>query len=308
MLLTLSCIILAQTTIIDTIWTENSLQGAIGYHVQNGNFYGGIIPSGEGVFFVGDSYDPYSDYNDISMRAYFSFPLQPIPINYSIDSVYIKVYQATSMSNDQFGFPIWFENQYYPCSLFHVNYGLTFEPDDFNPEVYDSLGAISTNATIEWKMFNITDAYLTDILNSRTYCQLMFKFPILTDYDHCQDNLLFGSSFAVGHPIQVIITYSQYDSNVDDLSTEEIGLSVYPNPCHNTFSILNKSSAHFQKIDLFNIKGQKVLSDIISSNKVSETRLNFDKSTISSGIYILKAQVLSKNKIHTITKRISVHN
>lgn len=296
-----------ESTIIDTIWTENTLQGAIGYHVQNETYYGGIIPSLQGTFGIGDSYDQYNDFNDIALRAYISFPIQTIPINYQIDSVYIRVYQADCVANEQFGFPIWFNNEYYPCNLYHVDYGLTFEPADFDPIIYDTLGAISTDDSIDWKMLNITDAYIADMQNSRTYCQLMLKFPILTDYDQMSDMLIFGSSYAIYHPLHLIISYSSITNNADYIDILTNNLSIFPNPSRNNISISIKNRMKLDKVDIYNIKGQKVLSETSLRIKAGETKLNFDKSIMSAGIYILKAQVTSKNKTYTITKRISVY-
>lgn len=232
MLLTLSCIILAQTTIIDTIWTENSLQGAIGYHVENMTYSGGILPEWSTIVIIGDTFGYEGDNNNISGRAYFSFPIQQIPSGYSIDSVSINVYQFTCFGNDDIWiFPIWYNNIYYPCNIYHVDYGLTFEPEDFNPVIYDTVGIISPDSTRGWRVVNITEGYISDMQNNHPYCQLMLKFDILTDYDSMHDFIEFGSSYSWEYALHVLVYYSITNSNEDEYLSIDCLVNVYPNPC-----------------------------------------------------------------------------
>ena len=292
-------------TIVGTIYTENTLQGGIGYHVQNGTYYGGILPSGEYFFQVGDGYDPNGDFNDICLRSYVSFPIQPIPTNYLIDSVYIMVFQIMNQGNDQWGFPNWYENQYYPCSLFHVNYGMTFEPDDFSPQVYDSLGVISSNDSISWKTLNITSAYLNDMSNNRTYCQLMFKFPILTDFDQMGDFISFYSSYETDCTPHINISYSSTSTNQDEVSVLDNAVYAYPNPCNDFVAIAVKGDANIISADLYNLKGQKIESTKISKNSTKEVRLSIGKE-VKPGLYIVKNKLTIRGKTTIVTKKLLI--
>jgi hypothetical protein len=61
--------LLSQPTIVDTVYTENSLQGAIGYFIENGTYHGGILQTGEYYFEVGDSFDNISTFCNIALRG-----------------------------------------------------------------------------------------------------------------------------------------------------------------------------------------------------------------------------------------------
>ncbi len=293
-------------TIIDTIWTENSLQGCIGYHVQNGTYYGGVLLPGTGAFGAGDSFDPYGDFNDICIRTYLSFPIQPIPENYVIDSVSFFAYQWSSMGNDLWGVPIWFDNQYYPCNLYHVDFGLSFEPDDFNPAIYDTIGALSTTETTEWKHINISNAYISDMQSNRPYCQLMIKFPIMTDYDQMIDGLMFTSSYGTSNKVHLIISYSSTNVNDEEVNAPDRLLSVYPNPCHMSISIKVQNRAQIGLVELYNIKGQRIKTNNFIKDNTYSAQIPIDKSVINSGIYILKTHFIYNNKKYALTKIISV--
>jgi hypothetical protein len=78
--------------------------------------------------------------------------------------------------------------------------------------------------------------------------------------------------------IQQILFVDEVLSTVD-IQKEDLGISIYPNPIINSFKIL--SSLKIEKVEIFNILGQKSSVQNLKSNTI-------DISTLSKGIYILK--------------------
>ncbi len=284
-----------QTTIIDTIWTENSLQGGIGYHVINGTYYGGIIPFNQDISEVGDSWDQYGDGNDICIRSYFSFPIQQTPEGYVIDSVRLLVWQSISVGNDQPGFPIWYDHQYIPCYLYHVDYGLIFEPVDFDPLIYDTIGIIFSDDQSGWKTLSVTNAYLYDLNYDRPYCQFMFKFPIITDYDNASDAIDFENSYGGIYAIRLVITYTSTSSVDDNVTSNDNNLfNIAPNPFRDktTLSYILPSKQPVQ-LAIYNLKGQQVFSLPNAPNQKGLNAITWNGTDdsgrqVSSGIYFCR--------------------
>ncbi len=295
-----------EPTIIDTIWTENNLQGAIGYRVQNNTYVGGILHSFNDIHDIGDGYDPWY-HSDVVLRGYLSFPVQQIPSGYSIDSVSINVYQFTCFGNDDIWiFPIWYNNIYYPCNIYHVDYGLTFEPEDFNPVIYDTVGIVSPDSTRGWRVVNITDAYISDMQSNRVYCQLMLKFDILTDYDQMGDYIELGSSYAEEYALYVLVYYSSLNANEDEYLSMDRFVNVYPNPCKDYLNLEAKNNALISSIELYNIKGQKVEYNFDYKVFSGKSGIDLSNSALKTGVYILKAKVIVNNEIHPLTKKITI--
>ena len=78
--------------------------------------------------------------------------------------------------------------------------------------------------------------------------------------------------------IQQILFVDEVLSTVD-IQKEDFGISIYPNPVINSFKIL--SPLKIEKVEIFNVLGQKSTVQNVKSNTV-------DISTLSKGIYILK--------------------
>ena len=84
---------------------------------------------------------------------------------------------------------------------------------------------------------------------------------------------------------------------VNDFAKEKFELEVYPNPSKSNISISLANNKKIQKLEIYNILGEKIISKI--NNNVS--KINLDVSSLSSGIYFIKAKtentILSKKLI-----------
>jgi len=283
----------------ETVFTENNLQAMVGYFIE-GNFYsGGILPFYANILGVGDHY--YWDFPNINVceRFYLSFSIQPVPEHYSIDSVVLKLYQNYCCGDGGDNvYPLFYGNQI-SCMIDHVDYGLTFEYSDFNPTIYGTIGAISSELTYGWKELNITNAYLQDLNQSRPYCQVMCYFPIMSDYDFMSDNIDFRSSYfpdPVGTP-QIVITYQPVNHASDDALIATYLVSVYPNPCRDNVTITTKNNSKLIKAELFNLKGQRIKSSYTQDGGSRVLNITIDND-IAPGIYLLKYSSINAGKIY----------
>lgn len=78
--------------------------------------------------------------------------------------------------------------------------------------------------------------------------------------------------------------------SVDDFTTENIKLLVYPNPAKTKISITSSSKTEIEKVEIYSILGEKIIS-----NKIEESSIvNIDVSNFATGIYFVKAQTTSK--------------
>ena len=278
--------------ILDTVLTESSLQGVISYYPVIGIYNGGTTAYGDYILYVGDVYDQWY-YGYGSSRAYLSFQVQTIPDNYMIDSVSIYINQHNCVNNLSGGvFPYWDTDPpaYYPCNLYHVNYGSTLEPVDFNPEAYGLIGAISTNNLNDWKQLDITDAYQQDLSQNREYCQFMIKFDILSDYDYATDGIEFDSSYTPNIP-HLVIHYSSTTGNYSDNSQSFPFLSINPNPCNDILTITTIKDALLKSFELYNIKGQRVLSDYTPRKTSGVYQYKIDHRKLIPGVYVIKCNL-----------------
>ena len=78
--------------------------------------------------------------------------------------------------------------------------------------------------------------------------------------------------------------------SVDDFTRENIDLVVFPNPAKSNISVLLSNSANLQKIDIYSILGDK----IISQKNLNQVKTTIDVSHLSSGIYFIRAKVDDK--------------
>lgn len=76
----------------------------------------------------------------------------------------------------------------------------------------------------------------------------------------------------------------------DDFIRENIDLVVFPNPAKSNISVLLSNSANLQKIEIYSILGDK----IISQKNRNQTKTTIDISHLSPGIYFIRAKVDDK--------------
>jgi hypothetical protein len=267
--------LLSQPTIIDTIYTENSLQASISLRMEYNLYYAEILPVFNQYISPGDFYlsgwitgEPDTN---LGIRYYLSFPIQSIPTDYTIESVVFMLYQfyCHGDGGDDI-FPL-FYGTHYNLMTDHVDYGNSIEVTDFDPINYGTIGALSTDASPGWKQLDVTDEYIQDTNINRQYIQFMVYFPVISDWDFIDDCIYFRSSHHIspdGKP-QIVITYQPTNHADDDVSASTPMVSAFPNPCKDYVTLSTKDNSSITEIALYNLKGQKVTAINTISNKNS---------------------------------------
>ncbi len=317
-----SSLLYCQDTIIDTLNSITYLEACVFYNTQWNFFGGGVLIPGETSLAVGDGYDNYIG-GDYFNRSFFSFPIQNTPEDHEIITVSFYVNLVNFCGNGEIGiWPIWdLNNQQinYPCIVDHVDYGNTFELEDFFcPVLHPNVCQIDSTLITGYCQLDITDSYLWDHESGRTKSQYRFKFPVDTDYDGLIDQIIIASSYTSEffRPF-VKIVYESVNEVENDEIIPTVLLSVYPNPFNPSsgssrskhtgrspettisFSILED-----QKIDLsiYNLKGQKVKTfykELIEAgdHQILWNGKDANNRNVPSGIYFFKLKTKDNNYV-----------
>lgn len=307
-----SCLYCAERpTIIDTIYTENSLQALVSLRMETNEYHAEVLPSFNQYIYPGDfpvsGWETGDPTTNLGFRFYLSFPIQPLPSDYTIENVRIMLFQFYCHGDGgDNNFPS-FYGVHYDLMVDHVNYGNSIDISDFNPLNYGTVGAISTDNTYGWKILDVTDEYIVDLNQNRQYIQLMIYFPIISDWDFCADCVNFRSSHHIspdGKP-QIVITYRSTSSSDDEVAVPYPDVVLYPNPCKNYVSICAKEDAILIQADLFNLKGQSIKTISTSKNTHQEISLESEPG-IRPGIYLLRYEANSLGKKYVGTRKLVI--
>jgi hypothetical protein len=274
-------------------------------------------------FTVGDFWN-WIAFRESYTRAYLSFPIDSIPIPLRkvtiIDTAILYVYQFSIHGNDTTG--------YYPkwtgipggdtllCIIDHIMYGDTLDTLDWtagdigDPQTLNSrIGVISSDTLSGYKSLYVTDNVIADISNNRNKSQFRIRFPINTDWDSREDDIMFWSGDKDTLKPYLYIVYTP-DGVTSREETERILHNSIcqniPNPMHNKTLInyqVEKSS--FVTLNIYNSLGQLVktlINDYQGSGKYAISWDGKDKncSFLPSGIYFYKLNIGDYNN----TKRI----
>ncbi len=294
-----------KTEIIDTLYAVDAMQGTIGYHIEINQYMGGVCPPSEGLLYVGDTYDVFTQCN-VSIRSYISFPIESVPENYHIETATLLLYQRFSTGNGgNFIFPIWYNGLYYPCLAANVDYDNTLELSDFNTPVLSDIGIVSENNTYGWKSLDITTAYINDVSAGNQYCQLLLYFRILSDYDCNDDWLSFDNAHTpyIGNNPKIIVHYhSNTGVNENTITLSQIHL--FPNPVETRLNLKLSEGTKLNKIEIYNIKGKVISVEKMHQTSNHEFALDFSKSKLKSGLYLFKCSYSYRGKKCTELKKI----
>lgn len=295
---------LSADTIIDTLYSISYLDDGISYNWNN-NIY---FPN------TNDTYFYCGDYAFTSFgwgRGYLSFELPDIPEGYELQNAKIFVEQFYSIGNDEGGqFPIWDVSptpDTTGCIVDHIDYGNSLGVSDWtagdpgdSQTLHSNIGVISDNATYEFKNLEVTINVLEDYDTGRNKTQYRLRFIVDNDWDIHGDILRFhtgNSSFIDRWPY---IVYTWWDGQSiaenDQISIDDLKLVVYPNPFNGEVSIEYSMNCSKNNLEIFNIRGQKVYSQM---NLPASGSLVWKCEAQTSGIYLIK---ISNSKERYIKK------
>ena len=259
--------------------------------------------------FVGDSGDNIINPDPNSyVRSYISYYLPDIPIGFHIDSVFVRLYQYDSggynASTGQYtNFPVWnvAGGDTIECIMSHIDYGNELDIYDWekgdvgNPNTYqNNIGTITENGVEGYRYLDVTSSVIQDYELNRDKTQYRIAFQIDTDWDSGPDLVAFVTSS--GHPYDEIkpTLYLTFSDEINTIGNEGIpieqtlNIEIYPNPVKGISKVLlSREDVIIKKLDVFNIKGQKVKS-FDSSEVMNGSRMIFESSNMPSGIYLMK--------------------
>ena len=164
-----------------------------------------------------------------------------------------------------------------------------------------------TSGTIE----KLKDVYFIDALNgvivgdngtilktndggTNWYMQSSNTTADLNDAHFYDSNV--GYTVASNRTILKTTNGGNFPSSIDELVTEKIGLTVYPNPSKSLFVLTTK--ANISEIQVENLEGRIIHSKIVSGNKIELDLVNYP-----SGVYVLRVNTTEGKIARKITLR-----
>ena len=85
------------------------------------------------------------------------------------------------------------------------------------------------------------------------------------------------------------ITQALAATGINEVSSESINMTVFPNPANNLVAVnYNLSEQNKVSFDIFNLLGEKVQSFIGEEKAAGKNEQKFDISTLTNGLYFLK--------------------
>ena len=299
--------LLHSDTIIDTLYSIPELDGGISYNWNSNTYYPN---TGDTFFYCGD----YAFTSFGWGRGFLSYELPEIPTDYELHSAEIFVLQYESIGNDEGDvFPIW--NTIPPpdttgCVVDHIDYGDWLDLDDWTAgdpgdtqTLHTNIGVISDNATYEHKHLDVIDYVNEDYTSGRNKTQYRLRFLINNDWDNYGDVLQFASGNAYLYECPYIV-YTWWDgvkAENEELGIKNYELNAYPNPFNSSLTIsynLSFVETNNTRVDIYNIKGQKIYSQTNLQNYGSLEWICYEQR---SGIYLIKLSNSKQEYLKKIT-------
>jgi len=292
-------------TIIETLYSIPYLDGGVTYDWDNGQYY---YLTGDTFFSVGDyGWDHFA-----TARGYLSFELPEIPDGYILQNAEIFIDQYHAIGNGvALVFPIWDvspQPDTTGCVVDHIDYGNQLNADDWtagdpgdSQTLHSNIGVISDNATDEFKNLDVTSSVLDDYLMGRDKTQYRLRFIVNCDWDNFGDLLRFHTSNSSYEHKWPYIIYTWWDgvgSIEEELPAENIQISTYPNPFNGEIQIKYSMGYTKNNLEIFNIKGQKVYSQI---DLPAIGSIIWNCKTKISGIYFVKISNSKQKYVKKIT-------
>ncbi len=281
--------LIAQETIIDTVYSNPDLDGVISYENSTPEYWG--IETNSPILSLGDFYDLFTFSHGYS-RSFLSFTIPSAPENYCLHSAQLFVFQANCTSNNEwFTFPVFDfpDSTVVPdCILEHIVYGNNLTAYAFHTPRIGNQQILSNSADISWRTVDVTEHINNDIYNERYISQYRIQLSLDMDDDPWEDMIVYYPSENEEYKPHIVYTYYSLNSS-EDQDIEKTSLSIFPNPISNLATIsFSSKDANQYNIEIFNLKGQivKRIDEGISVRGINEHIVNM--GDLSNGIYLLK--------------------
>ena len=295
---------LSAETIIESVYSDPALDGEINFSQNsqsyNTNCWMYDMYSGD---HCGNFITP--DLNSY-VRSYLTFFLPEIPENYHVDSAYVRIYQfesngynaSTGVHTD---FPVWdvAGGDTIKCILSHIDYGTELDVGDWakgdagNPFTYqNNVGTVTESGDVGYRYVDVTSSVIQDYELNRDKTQYRIAFQIDTDFENWPDLIGFITANSNGEQYRPKL-FIIFSNEINSIEEQEIPIidnlvfNINPNPVKDRFMIsFSRKDIYIEKLEIFNIKGQKVNN--ISYSDLSKNNISLNCDAMSSGIYVLK--------------------
>ena len=283
---------------VDTLYAELALTNSIFHNMQTDTYMYYPNYSSLEIRFARSA---WGDPGIIESRGVVTFPVCSVPIGYHIQRAEIHLYCFWYLNNSQdWIWPCYYSTPYH-VMIDHMQF------DSILPAVFGqtaltpNIAVVQDSAYIGWIGTDVTNCYLDDLQQSRTYSQYRLHFLEEYDVSGYQADLVQYGRGDWGTPI-FIITYQQDVSNSDEVSPTVSSLvkRLYPLPARGVLNIeLEDKHCNAASIYLYDLKGRLVYV---------YDKLNFNNDPVqlhlpdcSSGIYFLRVEAGQKSELKRIT-------
>jgi len=284
--------------LVDTLYAELPLTNSIFHNMET------------------DTYMYYPNYNSLGIhygrsayggpgilegRSVVTFPTVSVPIGFHIQRAEISLYCEWYLNNSEDWMWPYYYSSPYQVMIDHIHFDsilpVVFGQNALSPNV----AVLQDSAYIGWVTTDVTNSYVDDVQQSRTYSQYRLHFPPGYDVTGYQADLAQYSRGPISPP-KLIVTYQKDVSNSDDVSppVSNVIKRLYPLPVREVLSIELEDKYNIAaSIYLYDLKGRLVhVYDKLSFNS---DPVHLQLPDCPSGIYFLKVESGLKKEIRRIT-------
>jgi len=286
------------SVLVDTLYAELSLTNSIFHNMQTDTYM--FFPNYT-TLEISYGRSGFGDPGIIEARAVASFPTVSVPFGYHVQRAEISLYCEWYWDNSiDTVWPHYYSTPY-QVLIDHVQFASILPSVFGQAALAANVAVLQDSAYIGWIGTDVTNCYLANLQQSRTYSQYRLHFPPGYDVSGYQVDYVQYARLDGGIP-KLVITYQQDVSNSDEVSPPESVLikRLYPLPVRGVLSIeLEEKRCSTAIIQLYDLKGRLVKC---------YDNLNFHNGPVQlhlpdcpSGIYYIKVKAGQKSEIRRIT-------
>lgn len=288
-----------QFVLVDTVYVELAgLTGTI-FHNMLDNTY--VYYPNETSLSIGYGRSPWGNPGVREFRSFLTFQTRPVPREFNIHSAVLSLFCWYYLDNSEdLIWPHYYSTPY-PVQVDHIQYA-SITPEVFNLQPLSAnVAVLQDSAYIGWIGTDVTNSYIDDIQQLRTYSQYGLHFPPYYDVTgYAIDSVSYGR-LDWGTP-KLIITYHKQVSNSDDVLPIYVELikQVYPLPAREVLNIdFTDKDNNDTSLLLYDLRGRLVHSEsrVIKLNGKAQVPI----SEYPSGIYFLKVTDRHRSQMKKIT-------
>lgn len=284
--------------LVDTLYAELSLTNSIFHNMETDTYM--YFPNYNSLE-IRYGRNGFGDPGIVEARAVASFPTVSVPMGYHVQRAEISLYCIWYWDNSsEYVWPLYYSTPY-QVMIDHIQFDSILPVVFGQTSLISDIAVVQDSAYIGWIGSDVTNCYLDDIQQSRTYSQYRLHFPPGYDVFGYQADLVEYGRGDWGIP-KFIITYQQDVSNSDEVSPPASRMikRLYPLPVHEVLNVeLEEKYRSTASVFLYDLKGRLV--NFYDKLNFHNDHVQLYLSDYSSGIYFLKVEADQKSEVKRIT-------